>query len=590
MVLGGWAQTKMTVEAPRVVTVGTPFRLVFSVNAVASNFTPPSLEAFAILAGPSPSTSHMESIVNGKRTSLVTTGFTFVVEAKQEGKIGIGSGSVVVDGKTIQNDPVTIEAIKGEAPSQGNDQNAGTGASGEVSAQDLYLRLELNKTNVVKGEPVTASLKLYTRVSIESFSDVRFPTFNGFWSQETETPSNINFTEENVGGRIYQVGLLRKYVLLPQQIGTIKIDPAEMVCLVQVRGGNQGRSAFDMFFDNYQRVRKRITTPVQTVNVQPLPPGAPASFTGAVGSYSLSVTADRDSVNAHDAVSVFVRINGQGNVNMVEAPKLTFPVDFEVYDTRITDQSKSGGNTISGAKQFEYPVIPRSAGVFTVDPVVFSYWDVAKKSYVTLTSKPLTIKVGRGAGSSSTAAGGYDPGVLQATVRTLGQDVRYIRMAMPALVPAGRLFMGSKWFWGLAVAVAGGFFAAYRGLLKRRERNKDVVLVRSRKANKQAKMRLKTAGELLQRNQYARFYEEIHRALWGYAGDKLCIPPADYAKERVCALLAERKATAASIQEFIDLIESCEFARYAPAPEAGEMDKVYGKALMLISHLEQTIK
>ncbi|MCL2502209.1 MAG: BatD family protein [Bacteroidales bacterium] len=581
------AQTVMTIEVPRVVTVGTPFRLVFTVNATASNFTPPSLEGFVVLAGPTPSTSQGMSIINGQRTSSVSTGFTYVVEVRQEGKITIGSGSVVVDGRTVQSEPVIIEAIRGDAPPQGNNRNEGARASEGLSEQDLFLRLELSKTNVVKGEPITATLKLYSRVSIEAINDVRFPTFNGFWSQETEAPTDIGFTEENVGGRIYQVALLRRYVLLPQQIGALNIEPAELVCVVRVRGGNQGRSLFDMFFDDFQSVRRRISAPAQTVHVRPLPDGAPASFTGAVGSYSLSVAADRDSLNAHDAVSIMVRISGEGNINMIEAPKLNFPINFEVYDTRTTDNSRSRGNTISGTKQFEYPVIPRSAGTFTLDPVEFSYWDITQRSYVTLRSQPLTLRVGRGLGSSPSV--GFDPGISQVAVRTLGQDIRYIRTAMPVLTPVGRLFMGSVWFWTLAGAIALGFTGAYQLLLRRRVRNKDLVLVKSRKANKQAKMRLKTAGALLKQEHHTGFYQEVHRALWGYVGDKLGLPPADHAKGPVCVLLEERKAPQESVQEFLDLIESCEFARYAPASGVGEMDKIYKRALLSISNLEQII-
>lgn len=588
LLLSGWAQTKMTVEAPRVVQMGSSFRIVFSVNAAASDFKPPSLDEFTVRAGPSSSTSQIESIANGQRSSSVSTGYTYIVEARQEGTLTIGSGSVVVDGKRIQNDPVTIEVIKGDTSPSTNSQNQEGRASGEVTDQDIFLRLELNKVNVVKGEPITASLRLFTRVPIENFDDVRFPTFNGFWSQETEAPNNVNFTEENVGGQIYRVALLRRYILLPQQTGALKIDPAGMVCMVQVRGRNQRQSMFDIFFDNVQTVRKRIATPSITVNVSPLPTGAPSSFSGAVGSFSLSTSLDRDTINAHEAVSFVVKITGQGNINMVEAPKLTFPTDFEVYDPRTSDNSRSGGSTILGTKQFEYPLIPRSAGVFTIDPVEFSYWDVSKKSYVTLESKPLSLRVGRNSGSSSQI--GYDQGVSQSAVRTIGQDIRYIRTALPVMVPLGRMFMGSVLYWCIAVGVVAGFFVAYQFLLRRRIRNKDLVSVKSRKANKQAKLKLKSAGELLKQVDYERFYEEIHRALWGYVGDKLGLPPADHAKNLVCILLRDKKSSEESVQEFLNLIEECEFARYAPAPEAGEMDHIFNRALALISNLEQTIK
>jgi len=587
--LSGWAQVRMTVEAPRVVTVGTQFRLVFSVNETASNFVLPPLDAFHVLTAPAQSSSRSDRIVNGVHTSSVSTNFTLVVEAKQEGKITIGSGSVTVDGKKIQNDPITIEAIKGEVPPQGSNPNEGARASTGVSDQDIYLRLELNKTNVVKGESITALLKLYTKVPIESYNDVRFPTFNGFWSQEIETHNDVRFTEENVGGQIYQVAPLRRYILIPQQTGSIRIEPAEMVCSVRIRGGNQGRSMFDLFFDNYQSIRKRIATSPITVNVQPLPAGAPPSFTGAVGKFSLSAKMEKDSINAHDATSLIVRITGQGNINMVVAPKPSFPADLEEYDTRTVDNTRSGGSAISGTKQFEYPVIPRNAGTYTIDPVEFSYWDIDQKRYVALQSDPLTLKVGRGR-EFSTASGQHEAGVNQMAVRTLGHDIRYIRTALPVFVPIGNLFMGSVTFWSILFALLVSFFVAYRLLLRKRERNKNVVLVRSRKANKQARKRLKRAEELLKEDSYAGFYEEVHHALWGYVGNKLGIPPADYAKEHVCALLLERRAPEEWVSEFSNLIEECEYARYAPAPEAGEMDKIFGRALQLISNLEQTIK
>ncbi|MDR2585563.1 MAG: BatD family protein [Prevotellaceae bacterium] len=586
----GWAQTVMTVETRRVVMAGERFNIVFTVNAQASvsEFTPPSFDGIHVLAGPTRSSSTNVNIVNGRSTTTASTGFTYLVEANQEGLFTIGGGKVIVDGKTIVSDPFTVEVLIGDAQSTRETQNQEVRSTGEVSEQDLFMRLELNKSNVVKGEPITATLRLYSKVAIERFEDVRFPTFNGFWSQEIETPRDINFVEENVRGQIYRVAVLRRYVLLPQQTGLLKIDPAELVCLVQVRGNSQRQSMFDIFFDNYQTIRKRVSTTAVTINVQPLPSGAPTSFTGAVGTYTLSVAAEKDSINAHDAVTIIVRVSGEGNVNMIEAPKLVFPPDFEVYDTRTTDNSRSRGSSISGTKQFEFPVIPRSSGTFTIDPVEFTYWDIAKKSYVTLSSKPLILKVGRGVGSTS--AVGYDSGVGQVAIRTLGHDIRYIDTAKPKLVSLGRLFMGSYRFWGY-VAVAIVLFAiAYQLLLKRRERKKDLVSVRSRKANKLAKLRLKRAGELLNKDDYAGFYEEAFRALWGYVGDKLGVPPADQTKDRICLLLAERKAPQELISSFLALIESCEFSRYAPAPEAGEMDKVYGNALTLISQLEQTIK
>jgi hypothetical protein len=584
--LAAWAvqaQTTMTVEAPRVVVRGEPFRIAFVVNAETSDFKAPDLSDFAVLAGPTPGSSYMEQIVNGRRSSQVSKTFTYIVEAGKEGKFTIKGASATVDGKQINCEPFVIEVIKPEENAAGNRQGSGTGS---LSDDDLFMRVELNKKNVVKGEPITATIKLYTRVGISQIEDIHFPAFNGFWSQEQGRARELTAQEENVNGRIYRASVLLQYILIPQQTGEIKIDPAEAVCVVQLR--TEGSGLIDAFFGNVQNVRKRIVAPGQTVHVSALPAGAPASFTGAVGKYSISAAWSKDSIQAHEAVSLVVKISGQGNTNLVEAPRISFPADFETYEMKTTDQTQGGATAISGTKVFEFPVIPRSAGRFTIEPISFSYYDVSSKQYLTVKTPELTLRVGRGTGNTAPTV--YDGGVSQMVVKDLGQDIRYIYTGLPALLPIQSFFMGSMGFWLLAGALVLGFFVLYQLLLRRRERNKNVVLVRSRKANKQARMRLKTAGSFLKQAESARFYEEIDRALWGYMGDKLGIPPADHATERVVAMLYAHKAPDSSIQEFSDLIAHCAFARYAPSAGSGEMDKIYDRALQLISQLEPYIK
>ena len=576
------AQTSMTVEAPRVVVRGEPFRIAFVVNAETSDFKAPDLSDFAVLAGPTPGSSYMEQIVNGRRSSQVSKTFTYIVEAGKEGKFTIKGASATVDGKQINCEPFVIEVIK---PEENRPNQQGSGAA-TLAEDDLFLRVELNKKNVVKGEPITATIKLYTRVSISQIEDIRFPAFNGFWSQEQGRVRELTAQEENVNGRIYRASVLLQYILIPQQTGEIKIDPAEAVCVVQLR--TEGSGLIDAFFGNVQNVRKRIVAPGQTVHVSALPAGAPASFTGAVGKYSISAAWSKDSIQAHEAVSLVVKVSGQGNVNLVEAPRVQFPADFETYEMKTTDQTQGGATAISGSKTFEFPVIPRSAGRFTIEPISFSYWDVSSKQYLTVKTPELTLRVGKGSGTGSPTV--YDGGVSQMVVKDLGQDIRYIYTAFPALMPIQSFFMGSMGFWLLAGALVLDFFVLYQLLLRRRERNKNVVLVRSRKANKQARLRLKTAGSFLKQADSARFYEEIDRALWGYMGDKLGIPPADHATERVVAMLHARKASESLTQEFSDLIAHCAFARYAPSAGTGEMDKIYERALQLISQLEPYIK
>ena len=197
------------------------------------------------------------------------------------------------------------------------------------------------------GEPIEATLKLYQRVNIAGFEDARFPAFNGFWSQEVEAPTNIEFQRENVNGNIYYSAVLRKYVLIPQQSGTITIDPAELVCVVNVRvSPTGGASIFDSFFEDQRTIRKRVMTEPYTVNVSPLPAGAPPTFGGGVGKFGISASLSKDSLMTHEAASLTVTIKGKGNVSLLEAPDVSFPPDMEVYDMKVSEKTdKSTGGT-----------------------------------------------------------------------------------------------------------------------------------------------------------------------------------------------------------------------------------------------------
>ena len=178
------------------------------------------------------------------------------------------------------------------------------------------------------------------------------------------------------------------------------IDPTELVCVINVRIDRPSTgSIFEEFFqDDYQSIRKRVTTDPVTVHVSRLPDGAPASFGGGVGRFSMSASLSRDELSVHDAASLELRVTGSGNLALLNAPEVNFPPDFEVYDVKTSD--------IPGGKLFEYPFIPRSHGDFTIEPVEYSYFDISSRRYVTLRSDPLSVKVVRGASSGADSTSG----------------------------------------------------------------------------------------------------------------------------------------------------------------------------------------
>ena len=574
--LSASAQNSFTVDAPAVVSTDEIFRVVFTATyegGKVSDFTPPSFEGLEVLAGPIPSTSTSFQSINGQSSTTHAHSYTYTVRAVQEGTVTLAPASVKIGKETYRTESRTIEAVKGEVPDQGS---SASGSQRQSAGEDLMLRMTVSKTRAVVGEPVIVTLKLYVQTSaISGFEDVRFPTFDGFWSQEIDAPQNIQFVRENYNGKIYNAALLRRYMLLPQQTGALTIDPSELVCLLQVQAESSGpRSIFDDFFSSYQTIRKRVTSEPVTVNVSALPAGAPASFTGGVGTFRMSAGFSSDSVSAHEATSLKVEISGTGNINLVEAPKVQLPADFEAYDVRKTDDITTGASGSTGTLTFEYPFIPRAPGVFGIEPVEFTYYDIEAGRYRTLSSGPLRLKVGEG---TRTDAAVIPSGVSKRSVESLGEDIRFIS-TVPHLKKAGRMMVSSPAMLIIPIVIVLATAAVWVILSRSIARRSDIAGTRNRKALKVARARLRNASAFLKQGLYSAFYEELHKALHGYISDKLMLPVAD--------LTRESGKDEAVIQELSDVLDACEYARYAPSSGSEAMEKHYQQAVKVISEIE----
>ena len=579
--LSAVAQNSFTVSVPEVVSTDEIFQVMFTAtyeSGKVSDFAPPAFEGFEVLAGPVSSTSTSIQSINGKTSTTRTQSYTYTVRLTQEGKVTVGPASVKIGKETYTTESRTVEAVKGQVPS-------GSGGNAAAVGEDLMLRLSVSKSRAVVGEPIIVTMKLYVQSSaISGFEDVRFPTFDGFWSQEIDAPQNIQFSRENYGGQVYNAALLRRYMLLPQQTGRLSIDPAELVCLLQVRAEPTGpRSIFDDFFDSYQTIRKRVSSDPVTIEVSALPAGAPASFAGGVGSFRLAAGFDADSVAAHEATSLKIVISGTGNINLVETPKVSLPSDFESYDVRKTENISTGASGASGTVTFEYPFIPRAPGVFDIAPVEFTYYDIEAGRYRTLSSGPLSLRVGEG---TRTDAAVMPSGPGKRSVESLGEDIRFIAASPARLRRAGGLLVDSPAMYIVPLLIvlltAGTWVMLSRSIARR----SDIAGTRNRKALKVARARLKNASAFLKQNLYSAFYEELHKAIHGYISDKLMLPVADLTRDRIGEELRSRGKDEAVIKELFDVLDACEYARYAPASGSEAMEGHYQQAVKVISEIE----
>ena len=595
-----FAQSEIRVEAPNVVSADEQFNVTFIIEGEdkLSDFSWSQGDDFQLLWGPQTGSSTSIQIINGKRSKSTQVTYTYILQPRKAGTFSLPAATAKVKGKAISSRQFSIEVVSGGSSSGRSRSQSGSAAGqsssssgASVASDDIFMRLNLSRQNVVLGEPVTATLKLYQRVNIAGFEDARFPSFNGFWSQETEAPTNIEFTRESLDGQIYNTAVLRRWVLIPQQTGEMTVDSAELVCLVNVRvSSSMGSSIFDGFFDDYRTVRKRVSTPAVRVTVKPLPAGAPASFGGGVGKFDISASISRDSISTHEAVSFILKVNGRGNVSLLEAPKVSFPPDMEVYDVKVTKNiDKSTGGTV-GTVIYEYPFIPRSHGDFTIAPVNYAYYDVSSGKYVTLTTSAVdfTVKKGKETRSSSDAVTPVEVG--RTGVRNLNEDIRYISTRMSGLSPKGSFFVLSLPFWLSACLIVLVALCLWLGLRKIASRRADVAGTRNRRANKMAVKRLRTAREYLGKNLYSAFYEELHRTLLGYAADKLNTSSGELSKDVIASKFLEAGVPQDVVESFTGMIDACEYARYSPDQGHDVMSSQYDQAERVISSIETSMK
>lgn len=572
------------------VAVGEQFEITFSLGGTSagSDFRPPSFNDFLILSGPNQSTSMQ--FINGSVSSSVSYGY--VLQPKAEGNFTIGPATIDYGGKKLQTQNVLIQVSKGAPP--GNAQAPQTGGADidKQIADNLILRVKLDKSRVYQGEQVTATYKIYTRVNISSYNLTKGPSLTGFWSEDLEVPKQIQLSTETVNGKSYRVGILRRAALFPQRSGALQVDPMEVDCAVQVQTRKRSNDFFDQFFNdpffgNVRTVNHKVRSEPVSITVLPLPSASvPNGFNGAVGKFTMEAWLDKRQTKTNEPVTLKVKISGRGNLKLLQSPAVTVPPDIERYDPKISDNITHQGDEITGSRTFEYLLLPRHAGQLKIPSFPFAYFDIEKKNYVPLASPEFTLSVEKGAAD----AGGPAAGISKEDVKLLGEDIRFIKSEDLALRRKGESFAGSPLFFALSVSPLFGF-VGFIFYAKRRERVLgDVVSLRNRKARKMAKRRLQEAKKFLQQKQREQFYGELSRALWGYIGDKLGIPPSDLSLDLARTALESHGVSPEAIGKLSAAIEQCEFARFAPSSNSLQMDGLYNEAIEIISRIEDQLR
>lgn len=594
VVLADGEGVSFEVNAPRVVAVGEPFGVEFSLNAKPKDFVAPSFEGFDVLAGPSTSTSSSVQFINDKSSQSVNNTFSFVVAASSEGEFTIGEASVKADGKTYKTQAVTVKVIKevgGNGSSGEQNKKKPEGTAVRLAEDDVLIVATVDRTNVYKGQPVLVTYKLYTRVAMNAEGQ-KMPSFAGFWTQRLNIDSN-RWLREEYKGKLYDACPIAEYLLFPQQSGVVKIEPMEMsvVARLQVKNPRRGHDPFADFFDvpQIQEVRRVVRSEELTLNVKALPEGAPASFSGAVGEFEMQVTPPADEIEANSAVTYVVKISGTGNLSMIQAPQIALPTTFEQYSVKSSESIQTTARGVSGYRQFEYPMIARAEGDFFIPALEFTYFNPRLAKYVTLTAEEYAIHVAPDASAQSGMPNAaLVSGIDKEDIKFLGRDIRFIKLSEGEFEQRGKVFMFGGLWWAVVAGMIALFGAVVAWLSSYLKQMRNQATLKGKRANKVALARFRAAEKYMKEQNTRGFYEEMLRGLWGYLGDKLNIPASDLTKENVRETLTRKGASVEDVERYVGLITDCEYAQYAPS--AGiHVEDAYLRGVEAISHLEAVI-
>ena len=580
-------------SAPKSVVVNQRFKLSYTINTTdAKEPVISEIPGFELLMGPSASTQTSYSNYNGKESSSVSVTFTYILLAKEEGTFTIPAAKITAAGKELTSNSVTIKVLpEGQNP-QGRQGQRGARQSNtsiNIGEQDLFVRATLSKSNVYEQEAVLLTYKVYSAVNLTNLS-YPSPELKGFNIQEVDLPQNKQFELEHYNGRNYNTVVWRQFVLFPQESGELVIPAVDFEAVVAVQS-RRSMDPFEMMFNGfsgYVNVNKDLRSNSLKLNVEKLPEGRPAGFSGAVGDFDIKSTISSTDLKTNSEFTLKVTVKGAGNMRLMSNPVLELPVEFEAYDPVIDNKFRLTSNGFQGEKVYEYLITPKANGTYTIPGAKFTYFNARTKQYQTIESEAFEVKVAKGEEATGVTVGNVV--VNKEKGKVLASDIRHIKFDNDVPQKSDEFLFTSNLYillYVIPAALLAMFLIVYR---KKVAENANVSLVRTKKANKVAVKRLKLAKKLMKENKINEFYDEILKAMWGYTSDKLSIPVSQLSKENIANELAARGVDEELIASFKELLNEGEFARYAPGDKGAVMDKVYTMSASVISKMENSIK
>lgn len=381
--------------------------------------------------------------------TIRATKHNFLLAPLREGTLSIPAVEVVVEGKTFNTKPITIRVGKnlavppsarnggrgspggniqlppgfmdeeeddlfsqllrrGLPPQMRPGQGGGGGASRTLPInpnEAFFIQVESDKTEAYVGEQITVSWYLYTRGAIRDLDTLKYPSLRGFWKEDIEIATHLNFVDEVVNGLPYKKALLASFALFPIKEGTSTIDSYTAKCtvipMIDALGGLSLGKPY---------AYTKSSLPIK-VTVKPLPTeGRPQDFSGAVGDFQVTARAEDANIVSNQPFTLKIRFEGRGNAKLIEMPPFQPPEGLELYDTQKDSKFFRTGTSY---KDFSVLLIPRREGEFTIPSIAVSIFDPQTKKYISKATDPVRILVRQGsgpqAGGQNMAEGGTKP-------------------------------------------------------------------------------------------------------------------------------------------------------------------------------------
>lgn len=602
-ICGLWAQkVTFNVSTPNSTAEGSQIqvRYILRIEGSAGNISAPHVDesefaGFEVIYGPALSASSSSTtIINGEMSSQKDLTYTYTLIAKKQGTFTIPAATIQVGGKNYKSNTTQIKILPPDKDAQAQQQDgrptneiASTSTVNNISPKDAFIRAIFSKKKIMEQEAVTVTFRLYTVLDIPQLNKIEFPEFEGFMTEDFDLPNYTQGKLENYNGKNYIAYDLRKCLLFPQRSGKITIPSGKLDLVITVPTGKVYNHPFWGPQQLTEDVKRTLKTSPETVDISSLPTeNKPMGFSGAVGSFTMMPTISATDVKANDAVTLKLNISGTGNLKLIKNPEVKFPSEMETYDPKVTNDFRITEDGLSGTRTIEYMFIPRYPGTYTIPPVTFSFYDLASKQYKTTSTPPYTLNVAKDPNAKNNSGTSYSS---QRSVQ-VEQDIRYLKTENYKFKEIDSFFLGSfvniLWYL-IPLLLFIGCSIYYRKQIKA---NADVARMRTKKANKVASKRLKLAKKYLVVHDKDHFYEEVLRAVWGYLSDKLTIPVVDLNRENIEQELHKYGADEMLIKQYIAILDTCEFARYAPSESNSAMDRVFDDTVDAIGKMENVIK